>query len=555
MSAGRARRYPPGGGRLPIVCGVATDSSRRWVALGLFLLLAGIYGLTAGGHTYSSDEEGMYQTTRSLLERRSPVLAITEDNVHVTPSTAGRDGRPVGVSGLGISVAGIPLYLVGSVVSHTVARSYADYTERVFIGWTNSFVTAAGVVLLFLLAELLGARRRWAVALALTYGLATMVWPHAKTFFSEPLTTTLALAGAYFAVRAVADSSLRLAAASGVFAGLAVSARSTAGLFLPVIGLYLLFAFPRRWANWFGRWLRVGLAYTAGAAGPLALFFWSNWWRYGAPTNMGPKSIPLNYPLQDGLYGFFLSPGKSLFLYAPVVLVGLLAVPFAPRRHRPAVALMVALGAVNVALFARFFQWHGDHAWGPRYLIMTIPFFVLPLAPLLDRVRWQRALAASAVLGLFSAGLGVVMYFNQYFYIVEHTYGSHDTPAGPSYWLPMHYTWYWSPIPGTIRALPDVVRHSARRLDGYEKGMYEFPDGTQARYGWYFLPPQLDSWAYWVFPAHGPKKLLLMGPVFAGMAVGGGVLLRRSLRAGRADEPSTAAADGPPLTVTATAAV
>lgn len=533
----------------------AADRSRRRVAAALFLLVAGIYGLTAGGHTYSSDEEGMFQTTRSLLERRSPVLAITDDNVHVTPATAGRDGRPVGVSGLGISVAGIPLYLVGSVVSHTVARSYAEYTERVFIGWTNSFVTAAGVVLLFLLAGLLGAPRRWAVALALTYGLATMVWPHAKTFFSEPLTTTLALAGAYFAVRAVGDADLRLAATSGAFAGLAVSARSTAGLFLPVIGLYLLLAFPRRWANWFGRWLRVGLAYTAGAAVPLALFLASNWWRYGAVTNFGPKSIPLNYPLQDGLYGFFLSPGKSLFLYAPVVLVGLLAIPFVPRPHRPAVLLMAALGAVNVALFARFFQWHGDHAWGPRYLIMTIPFFVLPVAPLLDRVRWQRALAVSAVLGLFSAGLGVVMYFNQYFYIVEHTIGSHDTPVGPSYWEPMHRDPYWSPIAGTVRALPDVVRHSFRRLDGHEPGMYPFPDGTQARYGWYFLPPQLDSWAYWIFPAHGPRKLLLMVPVFAGLAIAGGESLRRALGTGADGEPVTSAEGAPALEAAATAAV
>src|SRR5207302_7508561 len=127
------------------------------------------------------------------------------------------------------------------------------------------------------------------------------------------------------------------------------------------------------------------------------------------------------FPLLEGLYGFFLSPGKSLFLYAPIVLVGLVAVPFAPRPQRAAVALLVALGAVNVAFYARYYQWHGDHAWGPRYLVMTIPFFALPLAPLLDRVRWQRALVVATVAGLATSGLGVAMYFNQYFYIVQHT--------------------------------------------------------------------------------------------------------------------------------------
>jgi len=49
----------------------AERTTRRRLALAIFLLLTGIYGLSAGGHTYSSDEEGMFQTTRSLVERRA----------------------------------------------------------------------------------------------------------------------------------------------------------------------------------------------------------------------------------------------------------------------------------------------------------------------------------------------------------------------------------------------------------------------------------------------------------------------------------------------------
>ena len=502
----------------------------RRLAAGLFLLLTGIYGLTAGGHTYSTDEEGMVQTTRSLVERRSPALDIDEDNARVTPSTPGRNGEPVGVSGLGQSVAGIPLYLVGSLVSQTVPRPYTDFTQRLFLGWTNSIVTAAGVVLVFLLAGLLGASRRWAVVLALSYGLATMVWPHSKTFFSEPLTTTLALVATYCALRSVRWGRLQLAAASGAFAGLAVSVRPTAVAFLPVLGLYLLLAFPRLWARWFDRPVRVGLAFGGGAALPLILLFASNAWRYGGPIRFGPKNVSFSTPVLDGLYGFFLSPGKSLFLYAPVVLVGLVAVPFAPRAQRPAVALLVALGAVNVAFYARYYQWHGDHAWGPRYLVMTIPFFALPLAPLLNRVRWQRALVAATLAGVMTSSLGVVTYFNHYFFIVQHSVGSVDTPVGPSYWRAMHYDPYWAPIPGTVRALPDVARNTVRRLDGRDPGLPPFPAGEHMRYAWYYPTPQLDSWAYWVLAARAPKRLLLMLPVFLGLTTAGARLLWRARR-------------------------
>ena len=499
------------------------------VAVALFLLLSGIYALTAGGHTYSSDEEGMLATTRALVERRSVVLEITDDNGPVTPRTSGRTGEPVGVSGLGQSLIGIPLYLVGSLASDTVAESYVDVTERVFVGWTNSAVTAAGAILVFLVAELVGARRRWAVALALTYALGTMAWPHSKTFFSEPLATTLVLAATYFAVRATQAVRFRDVAVAGAFAGLALIARSSTGLFAPVIGLYLLLRWPDRRSR-LTSVVTTGLSFGAGAAIPVALLLASNWWRFGSPLDFGYESVPLSYPIHEGLYGLFLSPGKSLFLYAPAALVGLVAVPFAPRRHRPEVALFVALGAVNALFFARFFQWHGDHAWGPRYLVMSLPFFVLPVAPLLDRLRWRRALGAAAVAGVLSASLGTVMYFNQYFHIVERARPGPLLPEGPSYWRPMHYEPYWSPIAGHVRALPDVFENSLARLDGEDEQLQPFEGSTVFRYGWYFAPPQLDSWAYWLFPTHGPKTLLLMGPVFLAVAGAGGVALRRALQ-------------------------
>ena len=492
-------------------------------------MLVGIYGLCAGGHTYSSDEEGMLATTEAILERRSPELVITDDNSGMTPRTEGRNGAPVGVSGLGQSVVGMPLYLAGSVAAETVAESYENYTQRVFVGFTNSFVTAAGVVLVFLIGGLLGASRRAAIALALVYGLGTMAWPHAKTFFSEPLTTTMVLAATWLALRAARDHSLRLCAAAGAAAGAALFARSTAGLFLPVLGVYLLAAF------WAGRDLRrplaAGTAFTAGAVPLLALLGASNWWRFGSPTSFGPKSIPLDYPILEGLYGLFLSPGKSLFLYAPAALVGLAAVPFSPSGRRRDVALVTAVGLVNALFFARFLQWHGDHAWGPRYLIMSVPFLILPVAPLLGRIKWRRALLAAGAVGFGTAALGTAMYFNQYFHIVERALPPLEIgPAGPTYWESMHYDPYWSPVAGHLRALPDIVRNTTARLDGEDDDLQRFPDTPGQRYGWYFAPPQFDSWAYWLFPAHGPKKLLLLVPLFAAALVVGARRLWPALR-------------------------
>jgi 4-amino-4-deoxy-L-arabinose transferase-like glycosyltransferase len=339
------------------------------------------------------------------------------------------------------------------------------------------------------------------------------------------------VASLYFVVRCGQQRSLLSAAFAGAAIGFALHARASVGLFIPFLGLYLLWAWARPKLD-VGRVVLAALAFGVGLAGPLALLLVTNWWRFGKPLNFGYASIPLTYPIQDGLYGLFLSPGKSVLLYAPVVTLGLLSPFFVRRGERAVPVLCVAMGLANAVFFARFPYWHGDHTFGPRYLIMSIPFWVVPAGLLLDRVVWRRALAAAGVVGVVVALLGSVMYFNQYFDIAEHT----SVPKleiladGPNYWRKMHYDPYWSPVVGHARALPDVIRNSVARADGEDPKLQEYPGTTNQQYGWYFAPPQLDSWVYWLFPSHGPKRFLLLVPVLLALGALGIRLVRPALR-------------------------
>ena len=75
-----------------------------------------------------------------------------------------------------------------------------------------------------------------------------------------------------------------------------------------------------------------------------------------------------------------------------------------------------------------------------------------------------------------------------------------------------------------------MVRNTARRLDGRDPDLLPYPGTTHDHYGWYYVHPQLDSWAYWVFPAHGPRTLLLIVPVFLAMAAYGAKGVAAGLR-------------------------
>ena len=86
--------------------------------------------------------------------------------------------------------------------------------------------------------------------------------------------------------------------------------------------------------------------------------------------------------------GLVASPGKSLFLYSPIVVLG--AVPLFAHppqgRRRLDVAWPLALLALFVVTYAlaRGELWWGGTGWGPRYMVPLSPFLVVAAAPALD---------------------------------------------------------------------------------------------------------------------------------------------------------------------------
>ena len=103
-----------------------------------------------------------------------------------------------------------------------------------------------------------------------------------------------------------------------------------------------------------------------------------------------------------GALGLLVSPGKSVLLFSPPLVLAL----FGWRRFRaqqPGIArAALLLIAVHFAVIASLTFWGGDWAWGPRYMVVTLPlvclalpFIALPRAVTrgLIRARCGRAVA------------------------------------------------------------------------------------------------------------------------------------------------------------------
>jgi len=102
-----------------------------------------------------------------------------------------------------------------------------------------------------------------------------------------------------------------------------------------------------------------------------------------------------------GLYGLLLGGGKGLLVFCPAVVLALLGWPAFARGHGRLAALLGAAVLARVLFVASYYDWHGGFCLGPRYLLMAVPFLVLPFGfwwrNRLRERRWTMIAVSAAV--------------------------------------------------------------------------------------------------------------------------------------------------------------
>jgi hypothetical protein len=139
----------------------------------------------------------------------------------------------------------------------------------------------------------------------------------------------------------------------------------------------------------------------------LAAIGWYNWYRTGSVTNFDNAYTGELLATPVNAIGLFLSPGKGLVLYSPLVVLGLLGMRRMWGVDRPLARTVVLAVVLNTVVIAASAQW-GDETWGPRYLLPTAWLLLLPLAwwPRDRRhLWWLSGVATLAVVIQFAAVL------------------------------------------------------------------------------------------------------------------------------------------------------
>jgi hypothetical protein len=407
------------------------------------LVVLGVYLLTMSGHTYSPDEETMLEVSRSLVTKGTWAIPQSRSFVDV----AGADGRRYSQYGPGQSFAAVPWVAAGLLVGNTFPKDQAGYPLRLILGSFNALIAAGMCGLLAALGMSLGYSRWASLLLGATLAFATYLWPHSRTFFSEPLTALLMLGSFYLLARtrymspATRRGIALQMAASGALLALVLATKIQYAVAVPAFVLYLAWPLlsrqrdnsPVSRSQFLRRVVYWGAGFVVGLL-PLMLY---NWSVFGSPLVTGYGTdlrATFKTPLGEGVYGLLLSPGKGLVWYAPPVLLAAWGLWRFARKHKAEVVFVLLLGASIVTLFALYAFWHGDGSWGPRYLIPFLPFALLPAIALFDRLGSMAPLKSLAVAVVVSLGflinlLGVLVNFDTYINLGYDDQARHFVPA------------------------------------------------------------------------------------------------------------------------------
>ncbi len=386
-----------------------------------------------------SGELGTADTTRRLQVTHSlwtSAPQVTRAD-YAEFGSAGRGGRIYAWYGIGQSLLMLPADVVGTAAAHApwwrgyVQSKATPQIRGIFVSVSTNVllnVLTALVALRFL--ELLGFSRVQSIAGVLALICATTHLHYAQNMQENNYIFLLTLTGLWLQLRWALGSERRWLWLGAGALGLNLLTRMTTVLDVMGAALFVLlvdvFARARDEGSLGAEILsaRRVKEYLRTVVPVYALFVFLDrlyqFVRFGSWTNtymrlqadrqrqMDP-TLPKNFPfsghwfqggVHSGLLGPLFEPEKSIFVFDPLFGLALVLTVVLWRRMptvvRAYAVAMLGLLAAYMVLYARYFAWAGDFAWGDRYISSVVELFAMLAVPLLMRYRRELGRLATA---------------------------------------------------------------------------------------------------------------------------------------------------------------
>lgn len=482
-----------------------------------FLLLSTFFIFISSGVVDSIDGFSYLAVARNIYYKGEPTAQPpeydTKQNIYMNEYT-GKNGKPYTLTGLGYSIALLP-----SVALTDLSYKYyhlnppihfpleSDWLILLLASFTNSFFAASLGVILFAYFLSLNLSKKQALFLSLTSLFTTNLFVYGKHSFAHIMFINF-LVLAFFLLKKYSQSkNKKFLIFSGLSYGLtAITYNQTFLLSLiPYLAYYLLLTKPKL--------IQTGaqdlFAFLMGLAPFIMVYLWFENTRTMQVQSLASPSFFTTYAsnsilktpipvLLEGLYGQLLSPGRSIFIYTPLLIVPLVFWHRIRLRIKPELITFLILSFIYILFYATVFStgrldqgvtglWHGESSWGPRYLTPLIPFGMLIIGHIFQELSHKEKLLVFyplMAIGLYVEMLGILIPYQIKFYNLEPKFtlnGTEYTSAVYSDLLP-RYSPIYSMSKDLVKLgtnLPKTLNHGTYNVKFYDGIDFPFNVGPE----------------------------------------------------------------------------
>lgn len=426
----------------------------------------------------------------------------TGENIHMSLVHNQTTGQAYSPTGLGYSLSLLPAVALEDVFLRLAGTEPLsafplenDWPVLLFASMTNAFWGALFTITIYSYLRLIPLQHSESLLLSFLFSIGTNIFVHTKHTFAHMIFVALMTLSFYF----LKKYSLKKKTNNMIFSGLAMggvvlSYNPTFAFVLPAYAVYYLLL-----TNWnFSKKYILKLikdvaVFSIGFIPLLTTYILFNRLRLGGSgvTSYGANALelvskfPPPYVIIEGFWGLLLSPGKSIFIYSPILIILLIFWFKLKKRILPelvAALIMFFVYLWNIGTLLGgpdYLVWHGDSSWGPRYMLPILPLFFIVIGYLFTQLTKNQKKFVVLPLFLFGfyinflsvalpyqirfAGLDVDAFFNGRNFNV-YQYGNEIARYMPAF--KMTKTLY-----KRVRALKQTFNHgeyNVRFVDGYD---------------------------------------------------------------------------------------
>ena len=410
---------------------------------GLLFLSSGIVESQDGLQYLTIARQMYYNHTFEMPAARNP-----ENNIQMAVKQ-GRDGKIFSITGLGYSLAYLPAVAFEDLFNRLagVPRTENfplehDWPIMLFGSMTNAFFGAVFITTLYLFIRTFKLPENESLLLALALFVSSNLLPYTKHGFAHMMFIAFMWL-AFYCIRlyAVHQQSRYISLAAISYSVVLLTYNPTYVLVFPALAVYYLLSLPWKTLPLPVVFKRIALDVLVGGLSilPFVLtYVWFNSVRFGGATatgygagNISAPPLPPAFALYEGLWGLLFSPGKSVFLFSPILLSLVLFWHKLKKEYMPE----IIAGALQFFIYLFFiaslvagedhYTWHGEASFGPRYLLPVLPFALLLAALIYTQIsRLQRNLIFWPIVlcGLFIQIVGVSIPYQVRFSGLQYEY-------------------------------------------------------------------------------------------------------------------------------------